>query len=306
MMTTMNHRNPASIPGIYLITNTATGSVYVGQSRHIGLRWGHHRHCLAHGTHNNTHLQRAWDKYGSAAFVFSIAVDLSSIRVADLAAALAAEEARVFALFSSNYNILKPGVEGHIVPVETRQRLSVARKRAWDKALKLNPDIAREIAVRTNAWKRTEAGKAILSAWSKARWAKPAFRAMMAEISRVIWASPERCAANATRVAEAWRDPISREKRIAGIKAAWADPQVRARRLEAIKAGQQKAMADPNGAMRQRPKKRWADPDARAKQADVTAERWTEPEVRARQVAAMKASWARRKAAAKPEETALL
>ncbi len=60
--------------GIYEIVNLADGkaSSYVGSSMNIEQRWHQHRHRLRGGRHRNEHLQRAWDKYGEDAFVFSV------------------------------------------------------------------------------------------------------------------------------------------------------------------------------------------------------------------------------------------
>lgn len=58
--------------GIYKITNTCNGKVYVGQSIHLSRRWRTHVVCLRRGDHNNPYLQRAFDKYGASAFSFEI------------------------------------------------------------------------------------------------------------------------------------------------------------------------------------------------------------------------------------------
>lgn len=58
--------------GIYKIENLKNGKVYVGQSRNIEKRWAQHCEELKKGTHHNKHLQRAYDKYGTDAFRFSI------------------------------------------------------------------------------------------------------------------------------------------------------------------------------------------------------------------------------------------
>jgi len=46
--------------GIYIITNTLNGKVYIGQSGHIEKRWREHKRTLNLGTHRNRHLQYAW------------------------------------------------------------------------------------------------------------------------------------------------------------------------------------------------------------------------------------------------------
>lgn len=58
--------------GVYQIRNTSTSDSYVGSSNDIEYRWAYHRHCLNVGTHDNIHLQRAWEKYGETSFTFEI------------------------------------------------------------------------------------------------------------------------------------------------------------------------------------------------------------------------------------------
>lgn len=58
--------------GIYQICHAASGNVYIGSAIFISRRWNGHRHLLNTGTHHSPYLQRAWDKYGAAAFTFSV------------------------------------------------------------------------------------------------------------------------------------------------------------------------------------------------------------------------------------------
>ena len=58
--------------GIYKITNIQDGKVYIGQSIDIYSRWKCHKCELRKNKHRNTHLQRAWNLYGSASFLFEI------------------------------------------------------------------------------------------------------------------------------------------------------------------------------------------------------------------------------------------
>ena len=54
--------------GVYSITNRRTGKLYVGSAFVVSRRLYHHRERLRKGTHENQYLQRAWNKYGEAAF----------------------------------------------------------------------------------------------------------------------------------------------------------------------------------------------------------------------------------------------
>ena len=58
--------------GIYQILCVPTGKVYIGSAVNLRQRWHDHYTRMRARTHNNEHIQRAWDKYGERAFVFSI------------------------------------------------------------------------------------------------------------------------------------------------------------------------------------------------------------------------------------------
>ena len=58
--------------GIYKITNTTNGKVYVGSAVNFDTRWKEHARELRKGTHHSSALQNAWNKYGEENFEFSI------------------------------------------------------------------------------------------------------------------------------------------------------------------------------------------------------------------------------------------
>ncbi|HHG5664268.1 TPA: NUMOD3 domain-containing DNA-binding protein [Pseudomonas aeruginosa] len=58
--------------GIYQIRNLVNGKRYVGSSVRLKKRWAEHLKDLAGGDHHAKALQRAWNKYGADAFVFSV------------------------------------------------------------------------------------------------------------------------------------------------------------------------------------------------------------------------------------------
>ena len=63
--------------GVYQILNTVSGSCYVGSAVNIKSRWAAHRHTLRSKGKAPPKLQRAWDKYGEAAFEFRVLVQCS-------------------------------------------------------------------------------------------------------------------------------------------------------------------------------------------------------------------------------------
>lgn len=59
--------------GIYKIQNLCNGKVYIGQTREkFQRRYWLHRWKLRNGTHDNFHLQKAWNKYGENNFIFEV------------------------------------------------------------------------------------------------------------------------------------------------------------------------------------------------------------------------------------------
>ncbi len=63
-----------SLSGIYCIENLVSGKKYIGQSANLNQRKWKHFWGLRHNRHENSHLQRAWTKYGEAAFEFKILI----------------------------------------------------------------------------------------------------------------------------------------------------------------------------------------------------------------------------------------
>ena len=55
--------------GIYIIENLMNGHFYIGQANGLQRRFNEHSSLLHRNKHDNTHLQRAFNKYGSEAFV---------------------------------------------------------------------------------------------------------------------------------------------------------------------------------------------------------------------------------------------
>lgn len=58
--------------GVYLIKHIESNKVYVGSSIDVTRRLRAHVRALRKGDHHNSHLQRAWGKYGEQAFVTDV------------------------------------------------------------------------------------------------------------------------------------------------------------------------------------------------------------------------------------------
>lgn len=61
-----------TVPGIYKITCTANNKIYIGSSVNLQKRKRDHFYELRRNNHNNSKLQRAWNKYGEQAFIFEV------------------------------------------------------------------------------------------------------------------------------------------------------------------------------------------------------------------------------------------
>ncbi len=60
--------------GVYFIRNGTTGKIYIGSTVLLQKRLGEHRKALRAGRHHSVLLQRAFDKYGEADFLFGVLV----------------------------------------------------------------------------------------------------------------------------------------------------------------------------------------------------------------------------------------
>lgn len=58
--------------GVYTITNTVDGKIYVGYSKNMVRRFSGHRSYLNNNKHPNVHLQYAFNKYGADCFRFEV------------------------------------------------------------------------------------------------------------------------------------------------------------------------------------------------------------------------------------------
>jgi len=179
------NRSPSSIPGVYTLTNTVSGTTYIGRSVEIRRRWNLHRSQLNRGCHDNRYLQHAWNKYGEEAFAFSVWADLSAVPEAELSDRLHQAEAAAYAAFPQNYNLM---------PIE-EARVSHAAE-----------TLLRMAEIRTARWADPEFRERVV-ANIRAAAALPENRKRKSASLKLVKNLPEQIAKNIVRVTELWLDP---------------------------------------------------------------------------------------------------
>jgi len=106
--------------GIYSITNSITGDMYIGQSSNLKNRQYGHFNDLRKNKHHSTYLQNAYNKYGESVFEFKI------ILFCDKSNLTYYEQQCVFA-FNSVYNMMKNCFESRYgVPQSEAARLKIS------------------------------------------------------------------------------------------------------------------------------------------------------------------------------------
>ena len=107
--------------GVYEICNAANGKRYVGSAADFRKRRVMHLSVLRRGKHHSVVLQRAWDKYGEAAFSFNLLLACSRKD-------LVFYEQRCMDGLSSEYNIAKVAGSslGLVLSPEHRAKISAA------------------------------------------------------------------------------------------------------------------------------------------------------------------------------------
>ena len=114
-------------PGIYSITNTATGKLYIGQATNLHARRLSHLGRLRRHEHRCRHLQSAFDKYGEHVFRFDILEACPRQRLDE-------RERHYISLFGTTdpkkgYNTEPGGSTRPPASGITRQRMQIAQSR---------------------------------------------------------------------------------------------------------------------------------------------------------------------------------
>jgi hypothetical protein len=202
---------------IYVITHTATGAQYVGQTRRkVAKRWDAHcRTAICTKARQSKFTAFLAEQTPSAFFV-------EEVYVAFDADALNSAEIALIAQQKSALNTAKGGAghRGVVSTPEKRQRLSDAAKARW-----ANPEWKANTVLALKAAHQTPEGVArgqALRAYKgvELRWAGHVKK-------------PKPVCDKSAAIKSSWTNPEVRGKRIAGLRTAQAKPEVRARYVAA-------------------------------------------------------------------------
>lgn len=113
--------------GIYCIVNVLSGDVYVGQTCESFLRrYWHHRWKLRKGSHDNQHLQHAWNIYGEDNFLF---IPVKITDNPDLLDGLEIEYINIYRELNHCYNIIDGGnCSRRGIPLSEEHKRKIAEK----------------------------------------------------------------------------------------------------------------------------------------------------------------------------------
>jgi group I intron endonuclease len=169
------------LSGIYQIVGPS--GVYVGQSVNTRKRLREHLFALRHRCHYNTHLQRSWNKYGEASFLWET---LAFFPVEDLDAAeqVALDSLPVERRFNKALSVVSPS-RGLKRSAETREKNKKAAvgnrshfgcKHSPETVERFSQKAKKEWAQKSASFSRlgkkdSEATKALKSQKQKERWA---------------------------------------------------------------------------------------------------------------------------------------
>lgn len=206
--------------GIYEIFNTVSGRRYVGSAKNLDLRWYHHRYALERGKHHSFVLQRAWNKHGSAAFLFQIVEECE-------APLLVVREQFYIETLRPQYNIARRAGGGG-GPMSEATRANVAASNTRRTGWHMSEEAKRKIAV-------AHLGNTA----TKGKKRDPVAAERTAAAHRGMKRSPETCARISAALKGKKRKPYSAETRAklsAAMKARPHNPE-RVAKMAATKRG---------------------------------------------------------------------
>lgn len=113
--------------GIYKCTCLSNGRCYIGQARFLLKRKQHHIYSLRHNKHANTHMQRAWNKYGENSFIWEIVefCDIDKLNDREI------YWIEKYDTFNNDFNMTTGGDSNYSFSPKTLEERSVSIKNSW-------------------------------------------------------------------------------------------------------------------------------------------------------------------------------
>lgn len=228
---------------IYAITHIASGRRYIGSTINVSERWIRHRSHLKLNKHHCVYLQRSWNKYGKAAFSFSIIDELPTNGRKERSLL---ELKHIAASKCYNSRTAATDLQNFENSPLTREKIASGLARA----ISDSPGFAARLKARGDEM--------------AAEIRTPEGRKRAGEITRKRWQDPEERKKLYQGLINRWKQPGARERQSEKLKAAKASPEVR--RLISLKS--KASWADPLSRQRTKINPRWDDPEARKRQSE--------------------------------------
>lgn len=235
-----------SVPGVYRIINTKTNTIYIGSSTDVRARLRNHFWSLNDSSHDNIHLQRAWNLDGSEVF------ELEQIIQCDKIYLIEKEQWWIDYYLTNNtklYNLrLRAESQlGYKHSEETCAKFKIARQKITQETKnKMSESALAYRKVHPETYEGVNKGR-ILSEEHKKKlcgrtpWNKgKKFIQMIGNTNAAgTVQSQEHINARVEAVKKSWADPIKREKRLEKMRLARDEESIK-RRSNSIKAAWKK------------------------------------------------------------------
>ena len=197
--------------GIYVIVNTMSRKVYVGKTaKSFKYRYDVHLYELYHNCHINKHLQNAFKKYGTDAFIFCI-YEVSPYETS--------------IVNPRRYDEFKKWLDDKEIETIRHFRSILPNNAVYNQndggegGVNPTPELSKKLHDKNVAsWKRTSTRKKRIDGIKKTC----KINSESGKLSKV----QEEC----------WKNPETRENRIKGLKNAYKDPIKKQRHLEGVRA----------------------------------------------------------------------